>query len=131
VGVLISLALLYSSFYSPVRVVNVFLAEEYNKGRVAEVEKAERIVGEEVQSLELFLRRRWVEERWAGLLSYWVKIAEKEGERAGGGLAKTAALSAVKKSILPLINYTKYMALEKPEEADRLISILERAYKIK
>ncbi|MCU7787592.1 hypothetical protein ODS41_06640 [Pyrobaculum sp. 3827-6] len=50
--------------------MNVFLAEEHNKGRVAEVEKAERIVEEEVQSLELFLRRRWVEERLAGLLSY-------------------------------------------------------------
>jgi hypothetical protein len=67
----------------------------------------------------------------AGLLSYWVKIAEGEGEGAGGGLAKTAALSAVKKSILLLINYTKYMALEKPEEAEKLISILEKVYKIK
>ncbi|MCX8136878.1 hypothetical protein [Pyrobaculum aerophilum] len=78
-----------------------------------------------------YLRVRWVEETSSKLLEYWFKIAEEEGERAGGSNAKLATRTTVKRTLLPLVNYLKKVAITDLEEVYRLISALRRSYRLK
>lgn len=55
--------------------------------------------------------------------------AREEGRRAGGGLAEVAALSTAKRTLLPLVNYIKELAARSPEDAYRLVALLDGVYK--
>ncbi|ABO08900.1 glutamyl-tRNA reductase [Pyrobaculum calidifontis] len=104
------------------------LAEEFNRQRAEEVSKAEKIVEEEVARLEEVLRRRWVELEMSALLKKWFAVAEEEGERAGGGPARLAAMSTVKRTLLPLVNYIKEVAVKDLAVAEGLLQVLKSAY---
>jgi len=104
------------------------LAEEFNRQRAEEVAKAEKIVEEEVARLEEVLRRRWAELEMSALLKKWFTVAEEEGERAGGGPAKLAAMSTVKRTLLPLVNYIKEVAVKDLVAAEGLLQILKSVY---
>jgi len=104
------------------------LAEEFNKQRAEEVAKAEKIVEEEAARLEEVLRRKWVELEMSDLLKKWFAVAEEEGERAGEEPAKLAAMSTVKRTLLPLVNYIKEVAVKDPAAAGDLLQILKSAY---
>ncbi|AFA39467.1 Glutamyl-tRNA reductase [Pyrobaculum oguniense TE7] len=107
------------------------LANRFNAMRDAEVKKAEEIVEKELAALERLLRIRWVEEVSAKVLEYWFKIAEEEGERAGGLEAKIAARTTVKRTLLPVVNYLKKVAVSDIDEAYRIISVLRLSYELK
>jgi glutamyl-tRNA reductase len=105
------------------------IAEECNKLRIDAIRVAERIVEEEMGMLEIYLRRRWAEELVAPLLALWVGVAREEGRRSGGGLAEVAALSTAKRTLLPLVNYIKELAARSPEDAYRLMALLDGVYR--
>jgi len=116
----------------PVTVVKIEdlreLAEEYNRERAGEVEKARAIVEEEVARLPKLLARRYVEEAAAAVMAQAMAAAEEEGRRAGCDTAVLAAKTTVKRTLLPLLAKLKEMAENgQAEEATKLIQLLQKA----
>jgi len=116
----------------PVTVVKIEdlkeLAEEYNKERAGEVEKAWAIVEEEVARLPRLLARRYVEEATSAIMAQAMAAAEEEGRRAGCDTAVLAAKTTVKRTLLPLLAKLKEMAENgQAEEATKLIQLLQEA----
>jgi len=104
------------------------LAEEYNRERAGEVEKAWAIVEEEVARLPRLLARRYVEEAAAAIMAQAMAAAEEEGRRAGCDTAVLAAKTTVKRTLLPLLAKLKEMAENgQAEEATRIIQLLQKA----
>ena len=103
-------------------------AERFNKERAGEVEKAEAVIEEELANFEPLLRRRWVELEMSEVLKRWFEAAEEEGRRAGGGPATLAAVSTVKKTLLPLVMYLKELAVSDVETTETLIHVFKDAY---
>ncbi|MEL9991364.1 MAG: glutamyl-tRNA reductase [Thermoproteus sp.] len=86
------------------------LAEEYNKLRRAEVERAWEIVKNDVALLETRLRKKWVDETISEIMATALSAAEEEGRRAGCEGAILAARSTAKRVLLPVVEQLKYMA---------------------
>jgi len=115
----------------PVTVVKIEdlkeLAEEYNKERAGEVEKAWAIVEEEVTRLPRLLARRYVEEAIAAIMAQAMAAAEEEGRRAGCDTAVLATKTTVKRTLLPLLVKLKEMAENgRAEEATKIIQLLQK-----
>jgi len=69
-----------------------------------------------------------VEWWWGGGVKKGLWGGGEGGERAGGGPARLAAMSTVKRTLLPLVNYIKEVAVKDLAVAEGLLQVLKSAY---